>query len=221
MHALGYPIPSARGPKWTGLVIVLAAHAAVLAALMSYAPAREAFAQAMPLMVDLIKPPELKRPEPPKPKPVVQPKPLVQPEKPLPPLPQITAAPVVAPSPVVAPPPPPPPRIEAPVVAAAPPTPPPAPVVPPRFDAAYLENPAPSYPALSRRMREQGRVVLRVLVTPGGTCERIELRASSGSERLDQSALETVKRWRFVPAKQGSEAVPAWVLVPISFSLEG
>ena len=33
-------------------------------------------------------------------------------------------------------------------------------------------------------------------------------------------AIDTVKRWRFVPARQGDRAVAAWVLVPITFSLE-
>jgi protein TonB len=95
------------------------------------------------------------------------------------------------------------------------------PVTPPRFDAAYLDNPPPAYPALARRAREQGKVVLRVLVTPAGMAQRVEVRSSSGSNRLDEAALDTVKRWRFVPARQGVEAISAWVLVPISFSLEG
>lgn len=95
------------------------------------------------------------------------------------------------------------------------------PLTPPRFDAAYLDNPAPAFPALSRRLQEQGRVLLRVLVTVGGNAERVELRSSSGSARLDGAAFETVKRWCFVPARQGADAVAAWVLVPISFALEG
>jgi protein TonB len=70
-------------------------------------------------------------------------------------------------------------------------------------------------------MNEQGRVVLRVLVTADGAPETVELRTSSGSARLDGAALETVKRWKFVPARQGERPVTAWVLVPISFALEG
>ena len=64
-------------------------------------------------------------------------------------------------------------------------------------------------------------MVLRVLVSAAGAPERVEVRASSGSPRLDGAALETVRRWRFVPARQGTDAVSAWVLVPLSFSLEG
>ena len=96
----------------------------------------------------------------------------------------------------------------------------PVPAVPPRFNADYLQNPAPQYPPLARRMREQGKVILRVLVDADGLAERVELRTSSGSARLDQSAQDTVKRWKFIPARQGERNVAAWVLVPITFTLE-
>lgn len=90
-----------------------------------------------------------------------------------------------------------------------------------RFDADYLNNPAPAYPALSRRMREEGRVMLRVHVSAEGLPKTIELNASSGSGRLDNAARDAVQRWRFVPARRGEQAVDAWVLVPIVFKLEG
>lgn len=90
-----------------------------------------------------------------------------------------------------------------------------------RFDAAYLNNPAPKYPAVSRRLREEGQVMLRVLVGIDGQALRVDLHASSGSERLDKAAQEAVTRWRFVAAQRGSTAVEAWVQVPIVFKLTG
>lgn len=95
----------------------------------------------------------------------------------------------------------------------------PLPVVPPRFDAAYLSNPAPAYPAASRNLGEQGKVFLSVLVTPQGEAQEVHVRTSSGFERLDSEALEAVRRWKFVPARQGAETVSAWVVVPVLFSL--
>jgi len=95
-----------------------------------------------------------------------------------------------------------------------------APIVAPRFDVAYLNNPRPEYPRMARRMGEQGRVLLHVFVNAAGGAEKVEIRTSSGSARLDQAAREAVQRWKFVPARQGGEAVSAWVLVPISFVLE-
>jgi protein TonB len=93
------------------------------------------------------------------------------------------------------------------------------PIVAVRFDADYLNNPSPKYPALSRRLREQGVVMVRVHVLSDGLPQTVELKSTSGSERLDQAALDAVRQWRFVPAKRGSEAIAAWVVVPISFSL--
>lgn len=89
-----------------------------------------------------------------------------------------------------------------------------------RFDADYLLNPAPPYPPMSRRMGEEGRVVLRVRVSAAGTAEQVEIRTSSGSSRLDESARRTVRAWKFIPAKRGGIPVESWVLVPIHFRLE-
>ena len=90
----------------------------------------------------------------------------------------------------------------------------------PRFDAAYLRNPAPVYPLLARRLGEQGQVVLRVRVSQAGAAEEIEIASASGFARLDQAAVEAVRRWRFVPARRGMQGTAAWVLVPIAFKLE-
>jgi len=91
----------------------------------------------------------------------------------------------------------------------------------PNLNADYLNNPAPAYPSASRQLGEQGKVLLRVLVNTDGAVEQITLRKSSGYDRLDQAAQETVQKWRFVPARRGEQVVSAWVVVPVSFSLEG
>lgn len=89
-----------------------------------------------------------------------------------------------------------------------------------RFDADYLNNPAPAYPALSRRLGEAGEVMLKVLVSAAGMPARIELARSSGSDRLDRAARDAVARWRFIAARQGEHDIEAWVLVPIIFRLQ-
>lgn len=114
-------------------------------------------------------------------------------------------------------------------VAVAPPAPPsPAPlqpaaetvIEPPRYNAAYLSNPPPAYPLAARRRGVEGTVLVRAEISAGGECQRAELKKTSGHEMLDQAALEAVKKWHFVPAKRGSQAVVAWVEVPITFKLE-
>jgi len=89
----------------------------------------------------------------------------------------------------------------------------------PRFDADYLNNPAPVYPRVSRRLREVGIVTLRVYVAPTGAPATIELEQSSGFARLDESAMAAVRLWQFSPAKSAGIAVAAWVIVPVEFSL--
>jgi protein TonB len=87
--------------------------------------------------------------------------------------------------------------------------------------AIYLRNPKPKYPNLSRRLGEQGTVLLRVYVTVEGNATKVELKSSSGFARLDRAAHSAVQTWLFVPAKRGEQAVDAWVIVPIKFSLKG
>jgi protein TonB len=94
-------------------------------------------------------------------------------------------------------------------------------VTPPSFNAAYLRNPSPRYPASARRAGMQGTVTLRVQVTREGVAARVDVEKSSGSPHLDAAALEAVRAWRFVPARQGAEPLESWVLVPIVFRLEG
>jgi len=89
----------------------------------------------------------------------------------------------------------------------------------PKFDVAYLNNPAPVYPKMSRRLGEQGRVMLKVLVSENGIAEQVQLDTSSGYEKLDQAAIDAVKKWSFVPAKKSNQAISAYVLVPVKFSL--
>lgn len=91
----------------------------------------------------------------------------------------------------------------------------------PRFDAAYLHNPAPAFPPLSRRLGEEGKVLLRVKVNAAGQPVAVDLEKGSDFERLDEAARHAVARWRFVPAKRGDEAVDGTVIVPIVFRLDG
>lgn len=88
-----------------------------------------------------------------------------------------------------------------------------------RFEANYVSHPA-TYPPLSRRLGEQGRVVLRVLVSVEGKPTQIALKKSSGFARLDEAALKAVAKWQFSPARQGNRAVASEVEVPILFQFK-
>ena len=90
----------------------------------------------------------------------------------------------------------------------------------PSSDADYLQNPRPPYPPISRRLNEQGKTTVRVLIGLDGLPQRSEIAKSSGFERLDQAAMATVMRWRYVPGKRGGVPEAMWFNVPINWVLE-
>lgn len=96
----------------------------------------------------------------------------------------------------------------------------PAQVTAARYDAAYLRNPAPVYPSSSRRLGEEGRVLLRVQVSAEGSAITVQVKQSSGFERLDTAARNAVAGWKFVPAYENGLAITSWVEVPLQFSLK-
>lgn len=83
----------------------------------------------------------------------------------------------------------------------------------------YLREPSPRYPAQSRRLREQGLVVLRVLIDERGEACSIQVETSSGHARLDRAAQEAVARAAFRPYMEDGLPRRAVVLIPIEFSL--
>jgi len=209
-----HPAPSlAAGPRAGAIASVSAAHVALAAALLFLMPSvRERLVGAVPVFVEYR--PMAQSAPPPVPMPVMRPT-LRDPARVSVPMPAIAVAPEIN----VAAPPHPAPT----VTASAAPEPVPAaeaPIEPPRYEMAYLNNPAPAYPPLARRAKEQGRVVLRVLVSASGAAQDVEVRTSSGYERLDRAAVEAVRRWRFAPARRGAQTVAAWALVPILFQLD-
>ncbi len=167
--------------------------------------------------------------------PSVPPKPVPPPPAPAPVTPR-PAAPVlpVAPQPVAVADAAPSPNAPTGVVAPQAPAPPiaapmaPAPVAPPTpvkvelpsTNADYLNNPKPTYPAMSKRAGEQGQVLVRVLIGADGAAQKADIKTSSGFDRLDRAALATVLQWRYVPGKRGGVAEAMWFNVPINFVLE-
>ena len=76
------------------------------------------------------------------------------------------------------------------------------------------------YPPMSMRQREQGTVMLRVLVDASGSVQRIEIERSSGHAKLDAAARDAVQRARFKPVLRDGQAISAWGIVPIEFRLD-
>jgi protein TonB len=89
----------------------------------------------------------------------------------------------------------------------------------PSNDAQYLNNPTPPYPALSKRLGEQGKVVIRTFIDADGTAKQAQIKQSSGFDRLDQAALATALKWRYVPGKRAGVAEAMWFDVPFHWVL--
>lgn len=90
----------------------------------------------------------------------------------------------------------------------------------PSADAAGLNNKAPVYPMLSRKRKEQGTVWLLLLVSKEGMVTELKLKKTSGFDRLDQAALQAVKKWKFQPARKQGQAIDYWYELPLKFSLQ-
>lgn len=89
-----------------------------------------------------------------------------------------------------------------------------------RIISSMYSNRPPTYPAASRSLGEEGRVVLKVRVNAAGRPENIDVDTSSGFPRLDRAATDAVNRWRFEPAMSQGQPVAGWVRVPILFRLD-
>lgn len=211
------------------LALVIGLHAAAGAGLLALAQPviQQMFAE--PVQIELINANsrEQTAPEPPKPMPMKQrPTPQrqqVAPQTIAPPLLQ-TTAPASADSPVISAAPVPKeaaPASAAPTEASARPGPAVSEAVQaPRHDADYLLNPKPEYPRASRSLGEEGKVWLRVQVSEDGRPLQTLVDTSSGYQRLDRAARDTVaSSWRFDPARQGGKPVVGWVRFAIHFEL--
>ena len=85
-----------------------------------------------------------------------------------------------------------------------------------------LYRPKPHYPLISRRLREQGIVLVQLCLNPQGAVHKLDVLQSSGFKNLDNSAIKTLAEWRFslASASQGDK-LPDCYRVPVQFSLEG
>lgn len=92
-------------------------------------------------------------------------------------------------------------------------------VEPPRQSGAYLSNPPPPYPPISRRLGEQGQVTLRAFIEANGTASRVEVLSSSGFDRLDRAALAAAKNWRYLPGTRAGQPEGMWFKLPVVFEL--
>ena len=91
---------------------------------------------------------------------------------------------------------------------------------PPQWEnVAYLHNPTPEYPEISQQRGEQGTVKIKAVISESGSVINAEIWQSSKFSRLDSKALETIKKWKFIPARSNQKNVQTEVIIPIRFIL--
>jgi protein TonB len=211
----------------SGLMFVVVIHAGLLYFLFKQQliPPPEQLATLIVNFIPSPQPKEEAKPETPPPPPKPKPKPVKKPQ----PQQLVAKAPPLHESEPVAPPPPEPePQTEPeaepePVVEAAPaPQMPAGPVsLSSELSVACPHLNAPTYPALSKRLGEEGKLVLRVELDEKGYVNVAHVVNSSGFKRLDEAAMTAVKTWRCTPTVRNGQPVRAVALQPFNFVLQG
>ena len=197
---------ASRAPNWPAILLIAALHVIAFVALIKFDIIVIKKKPTSLVVVDIAEalPPPVALPKP-------QPKPVEI-------VPQ-----VMTPPPTVQPLTPPPPQI-----VVTPPPPKPAPVVAPpsgvvtvgSIDEKMIEGTPPRYPMESRRKKEQGTVLLRLLIGTDGRVEQVSIAQSSGFDRLDQAVLLAAKNWRWQPMIRDGQPVEVRGVMPFTFSLK-
>ena len=78
---------------------------------------------------------------------------------------------------------------------------------------------APEYPRAARELRQEGTVVLRVLVSETGAVEQVEVDSGTSFRQLREEALRAVRRWRYEPALEQGVRVRVWITEQVTFKL--
>lgn len=196
------------------VALVVLIHAALIAALIQVRHSYVRASEKKMVVVNLTPPPPppaAEVPPPPAQPDVVAPPPIVQ--TPAPPRPQVQTTPEPTP-------------ISVPVASAVPAPPAPAPPSRPAgpstvqagdLGAQMLSGRTPRYPLESRRRREQGTVLLALVVGLDGRVMSIAVARSSGFARLDDAALNAVRGWRWSPIIRDGRPVMVKGVVEIPF----
>lgn len=200
---MSYAASRSSGPRLIGLGIVVLLHVGVLYALQSGLAKSMVEVIRGPIETKIIEEtPQPKEETPPPPPPDFE-----QPPPPFVPPPEvaINLSPEPAPTAIT--------NVQAEVK-----TPPPPPqITPPQ---STHRNSQPDYPPTSRRLGEEGTVVLLLYVLENGRVGEVRIDKSSGFQRLDDAASREARRnWRFKPALQGDRPVAAWTRIAVTFRL--
>ncbi len=78
----------------------------------------------------------------------------------------------------------------------------------------------PEYPRRALKLKQEGVVILHVLISPSGTNKNIKIHRASKYAMLNQAAIKAVKKWTFDPHIVNGNAITSWVEIPIEFKIQ-
>lgn len=78
----------------------------------------------------------------------------------------------------------------------------------------------PLYPSRAKGQRVEGKVFVRCVVSAGGNVKEAKIIRADPAGYFESSALKSVKKWTFVPARLEGKKVAVFVDIPLSFSLD-
>jgi TonB family protein len=86
-------------------------------------------------------------------------------------------------------------------------------------DDYELKTGLDSYPALSRKLHQEGDCIVHVMVGDDGTVGTVNLVKSTGYAPLDQACLSVVQQAKFTPARADGRTIAASTDINISWRL--
>ena len=90
---------------------------------------------------------------------------------------------------------------------------------PKNVDSIGCAVPEPDYPRRAQRLKQEGEVLVKLVINPQGQLTRYEIARSSGVDALDQAALAAVQKIRCTPYLQDGQPITVMTLQPVNFRL--
>ena len=82
-----------------------------------------------------------------------------------------------------------------------------------------VDEPPPYYPEVARQLKKRGTVLMAVLIDRAGAVHDALLLGDPLGDGLDQSSVNTVRRWKYRPATRSGAAVNVIKPEPVTFSI--
>lgn len=84
-------------------------------------------------------------------------------------------------------------------------------------DPRYAANYQPEYPSSERRLGNEGRVVVKVLIGTDGRVKQVEMVSSPSSSFFEATRRRALEKWRFKPGTRDGVPMETWKTMAVRF----